>query len=106
MTDNYTTLQRNTLDGLSETAGCLYLKLVDAFEGHRSRANERRAFLTACRYEDGCGEVIDYILRNNPVHDLDARTLTSLSQFCAERWRHNFIDAHRPTPSHAHLEEK
>lgn len=91
MTDNYTILQRNTLDGLSETAGALYLKLIDVFEAHRGRANERKAFLAACRYEDQCGGVLDYILRNSPAHDLDARTLTYLAQFFSERWRHSSV---------------
>lgn len=90
---NYTILAQNTLDGLSETAGILYLKLLDVFEGHRSKDGERKAFLTACRYEDKCGEVIDYILRNSSAHSIDSRTMADLSRFFAERWRNNFMEA-------------
>lgn len=88
---NYSPLQANTLAGLSETAGCLYLKLLEVFEAHKSPANERRAFLAADYYEQNAGAVLDYILRHNPVHRLDEPTLQSLSAFFAERWRHNFM---------------
>jgi hypothetical protein len=91
--DNYSPLQRNTLDGLSETAGVLYLRLCDAFEAHRSRANERRAFYAACDYEDKVGAPLDFVLRHNPVHAIDESTFSALSTFFAERWRNNFMDA-------------
>jgi len=83
--DNYTTLQRNTLDGLSETAGILYLRLCDQYR------DERKAFWEACRYDDSVGATFDYIVRNSPAHNLDESTITSLSRFMSERWRHNFM---------------
>lgn len=91
---NYTHLQRNTLDGLSEMAGSMYLKLLDVFEGHARVDGERRAFLAANRFEAGCAEVLDYILRNMPL-GADDRTRAELSRFFAERYRHNFMV---PTP--------
>lgn len=84
---NYSILQRNTLDGFSETAQVLYLKLTDVFQG-----NERKAFAVASFYENRCGNVLDYIMRNSPAHQLDARTISQLSAFFAERWRHNFME--------------
>lgn len=89
---NYTTLQRNTLDGFSESAGCLYFKLLDVFEGHTGGDGERKAFLAADRYERDCAGTLDYILRNGPFPNLDDRTRTELSRFFAERWRHNFME--------------
>ena len=91
MSDNYTPLQRNTLDGFGEGAGILYLKLCDVFEAHRSPANERRAFWAAVDYDDGVGGTLDYIFRRNPVHQLDSATISALSRFFAERWRNNFM---------------
>ena len=88
---NYSILMQNTLDGLSETAGALYCKLLDAFEAHKSPNNERRAFLAADRYDRQCGEVLDYIIRNNPANHVGDETLTALAHFFAERWRHNFM---------------
>ena len=82
---NYSTIQKNTLDGLSESAGVLYLKLCDVFCG-----DERRAFLEACRYEDRVARVLGYILRRAPL-TIDDRTRTDLSTFFAERWRNNFM---------------
>lgn len=87
---NYSILEENTLAGFSETAGCLYLKLLDVFQG-----DERRAFLTACRYEDEAGGVLDYIMLHGPVGptgQLDPITYRELSRFMAERWRHNFME--------------
>jgi hypothetical protein len=89
---NYSILQQNTLAGLSETAGLLYLKLLDVFEAHRSRENECRCLLAACRYDDQAGNVLDFIMRNSPAHNLDAGTLSKLSAFFADRWRHNFME--------------
>lgn len=90
---NYSTLQRNTLDGLSETAGCLYLKLLDTLEAHRSQHNERIAFLIACRYDSQVGGVIDYILRHfYHLNKSDPETFAILSQFFSERWRNNFME--------------
>lgn len=89
---NYSILQQNTLAGLSEMAGHLYLKLIDQFEGHKSPDNERRAFLAACRFEEGCGETLDYTLRHAPLANMDDGTLSTLSAFFAERWRHNFME--------------
>lgn len=84
---NYSILQKNTLDGFSESAGILYLKMLDVFQ-----QNERKSFLVACRYEDKCAGVLDYIMRNMP-NAPDAETRQSLSQFFAKRWRHNFMEA-------------
>ncbi|MES2783401.1 MAG: hypothetical protein V4657_11435 [Pseudomonadota bacterium] len=83
---NHSTLERNTLDGFSEAAGILYLKLIDVYQGH-----ERKAFMAACRFEERCAGVLDYILRNGPMA-LDAKTKAELSAFFSERWRHNFMD--------------
>lgn len=86
---NYSVLQRNTLDGLSDMAGILYLKLCDAFEAHKGAANERKAFLAACRFENGCAETLDHILTRYPGFAHIA--LADLRRFFAERWRHNFM---------------
>lgn len=83
---NYSCLQQNTLDGLSETAGCLYLKLCDVFQG-----DERRALFAACRYEDRLGGTLDFILRTMP-NAPTPETRAMLSQFFSERYRHNFMD--------------
>ena len=88
---NYTHLQRNTLDGLSETGGIFYLKLLDVFEAHTSRANERRAFLAAAKYDEGSGGVLDYIIENSPAHSLTRDVKLSLKRFLSERYRHNFM---------------
>lgn len=90
MGSNYAPIHRNTLDGLSETAGFLYMTLVDAFQGH-TRGGERRAFLAACDYDDKCGSALDHIMRRMPgAPSPEVRSL--LSKFFAERWRHNFME--------------
>lgn len=88
---NYSVLQQNTLAGLSDGAGKLYLDLCDRYQAHKSDASERRAFLEASRYDERVGGVIDHILRNYPCGDLPSETITSLSQFFADRYRHNFM---------------
>lgn len=89
---NYTPLQKNTLDGLSETAGILYMDLCDKLKAHESRENERVAFLAACGFDMGAGGVFDYIMRNYPgFSDVDDGTKTKLARFCADRYRHNFV---------------
>jgi hypothetical protein len=86
--DNYSILERNTLDGFSEPAGILYLKLLDVFQG-----DERRAFIVACRYEDRFAALIDYILRNMPGPlRPNEKTRRDLFQFFTDRWRHNFME--------------
>ena len=92
MPDNYTTLQRNTLDGLSEGAAALYLKLVDALQGHRPGQAERQAFLAACRYEDAAGRVLDRIILSGCDIDPQSHAHRELSAFFAERYRHNFME--------------
>jgi len=89
---NYSTLTENTLMGLSEMAGILYLKLLDAYQGHSSAANERKAFYAACHFDNNAGDVLDYILRNNPVHNLPEKIISELSEFFAARWRNNFME--------------
>ena len=86
---NYSILQQNTLAGLSETAQCLYLKLLGVFQGH-TKDGERKALFAASRYDDRFGDVIDYIMRNCP-NKPDDKTRQSLSAFFAERWRNNFM---------------
>jgi hypothetical protein len=86
---NYSPLIQNTLDGLSETAGALYLSLLDVMQGH-TKEGERKAFWTACQYDDGVGGVIDYILNNMP-NAPDEATRASLSRFFAKRWQNNFM---------------
>ena len=88
MSNNYSILQRNTLDGFSETAGCLYLKLLDVFQGHKSGDSERRAFLEACLYEDAGGGHVGKML-HNPIHNASGETISGLSLFFSERWRNN-----------------
>jgi hypothetical protein len=82
---NYSFLEQNTLSGFSETAGILYMKLLDVFQG-----DERKAFWAANRYEDKCGNVIGYILDNMPKAP-DSKTRHQISQFFSERYRHNFL---------------
>jgi hypothetical protein len=93
--NNYSILQQNALDGFSETAQILYIKLLDVFEAHSSKKNERRAFLAASYYEDRGGGVIDYILGNYKFcvngKDIDAKTKTELKMFFSERYRHNIM---------------
>ena len=86
---NYSILQQNTLDGFSESAGILYMKMLDVFQ-----QNEHKAFMAACRYEDKCAGVLDYILRNMP-NAPDDETRCILSQFFADRWRNNFMEVPR-----------
>ncbi len=95
---NLPILAQNTLLGLSETAGILYLKLLDQFEGWSNPANERRAFLTACDYEDRCGSVLGHILTAYPgFSHVAGKTRADLSRFFSERWRHNFMPHLSPT---------
>lgn len=84
--NNLPILYQNTMAGLSESAGILYLKLIDVFQ------SEKKAFVAACRYENQRGEVLDYILHNMPQARPDQRTISDLSRFFAERWRHNFME--------------
>ena len=92
---NYSTLQQNTLLGFSETAGCLYLNLLDKYQGWNTNDGERMAFLEAHRYENSVGETLDYILDGAPMWSLDPSTKKSLSGFFADRWRHNFMEQER-----------
>lgn len=89
---NYSTLQRNTLDGLSETAGFLYLKLVDTLQGHRPGPAERQAFLEACRYDEVVGRALDRIMLSGCDMDPQSGAYRELSAFFAERYRHNFME--------------
>lgn len=89
---NYSTLSQNTLAGFGEFAGALYLDLLDKYQGHSNATNERKAFWEADSYEKGVGGFIEYVLDNNPAHNLDAKTKTALSHFFAARWRNNFME--------------
>ena len=89
---NYRTIERNTLDGLSEMAGILYLRLLDVFQGHTPEG-ERKAFLAACRYEAGCAGVLDYILENYDfAFEKNSKAKSDLKEFFAKRWQYNFMD--------------
>ena len=88
---NYSILQINTLDGLSAAAGLLYLKLLDVYEAHKSKDNERRAS-EAARYDERCGSTIDYILQYGPFENMNPKLKTDLLEFFAQRWRYNFMD--------------
>ena len=94
---NYSILQQNTLAGLSEAGGCLYLTLLDVFQGH-TKAGEHKALFAATRFDEQCGDVFDYILRNyfDELDELDEKTRQSISAFFAERYRHSFMD--KPLP--------
>ena len=84
---NYSILQHNTLYGLSETAGILYLRLCDQYR------DERRAFLEADRYDNRCGEVLHKVLYEYPgFAEIPQQVKTDLSRFMSERWRNNFIE--------------
>jgi dsDNA-binding SOS-regulon protein len=83
---NNSILEQNTLYGLSESAGVLYLKLLDQFQG-----DERRAFLVADRYDRAVGGTLDHILSHMPDAP-DAETRKKLSVYFSERWRNNFMD--------------
>ena len=91
MSDNYSTLERNTLHGLSEPAGHLYLKLLDKYQGS-NRSGEKRAFLEACRYDEQVGRVTAKMLQGAP-HFADAETRSEVGRYLAERWMHNKPDA-------------
>ncbi|MEM8575907.1 MAG: hypothetical protein AAGF48_14935 [Pseudomonadota bacterium] len=90
---NLSILQQNTLAGLSDPAGHLYLMCCDKFCSHDGRTEETRAFKEACRFERSAAETFDYIVDNNPVHDVDEETKESLSRFLAARWFNNFMEA-------------
>lgn len=87
---NYSPLQLNTKAGLSEGGFHIYLKLCDAYQANGSDANERRAFMEACGYDRDCGELLEYVARNSPAHDLDEDTIASVGRFVADRWFYNF----------------
>lgn len=94
---NYSILQENTLAGFSETAGCLYLRLLDIFQNH-----ERKAFLAAREYEEKCGKFINLSFRKSLEIAYESPeiqfsqsaedTLAQLSDLFAKRWLHNFMD--------------
>lgn len=82
---NYSILQQNTLLGLGETAGVLYLRLCDQFR------DERRAFFEACRFDKRVAGPLDRIWRSPCFDDMPDHTRQELNVFMAERWRHNFM---------------
>jgi len=95
---NYSPLMRNTLDGLSDGAGSLYLKLFEKYQG-----DERKAFLEACRYEESCGEVVSLMIEKaceisaqDGIVATNPNARRDLEVFFADRWRHNFMK--EPTP--------
>jgi hypothetical protein len=91
---NYSPLQHNTLAGMSETAGILYLKLCEKYQAHKSPAYERRAFFDACKFEEKCAGVFDHILhRYEGFAHIPADVKTSLADFMAGRWLNNFMEA-------------
>ena len=83
---NHSILEQNMLYGFSETAGMLYLKLIDVFQGC-----EKKAFLAAYYYECKAGAALDHILTFMPKAP-DEKTKAELSKFFSERWRNNFMD--------------
>lgn len=91
---NHSILTANTLLGLSEPAQLLYLTLLDRYQGHTDRRGEHRALFAATRFERRCAGTIAYILEHAPtMQEFPPSVRTSLHQFFAERWRHNFMDA-------------
>ncbi|MEO9521687.1 MAG: hypothetical protein ABJC88_16920 [Parasphingorhabdus sp.] len=89
---NYSTLTQNTLAGLGDMAGALYLDLLDIYQGHSNRSNEKKAFLAACDFDERGGGFLDYVLDNSPVHNLDRKAKVELSEFMAKRYRINFME--------------
>lgn len=97
--DNYSILERNTLDGLGDGAGHLYLKLRAKYQG-----DDRRAFLEASRYDEEFGRILGLLFAKtaeirtsqgiiecaNPVVEQD------LEKFAADRWFHNFREKVAP----------
>lgn len=86
MRTNYSILETNTLDGLSEGGGVVYMRLIDKYQG-----NERKAFALACVFDDSCGSVLEYILVNGPI-DCTPKVRSELLAFHAQRWLNNFLD--------------
>jgi hypothetical protein len=86
---NYSILQRNTLDGLSEIAGIHYLRMLDVYQG-----DERRAFFSADQLDRKIGRILDYIFRNMPTAP-DAKLRVEVSRLLEARWFHNFIPSTR-----------
>lgn len=84
---NYSHLEENTLAGLSEAGGILYLKLVEKYNG-----NETKAFLAAHKYDNTCGEVLSHILKNGPTFEsYPEEVRKNLLTFLTERYRNNFM---------------
>lgn len=91
--DNYSPLQRNTLAGLSDISGLLYLQLCDKYEAHKSQDRERRAFLDACECEEKMGEVISHIIYEYPGFETVSEEVKhDLCSFFMKRWLNNFME--------------
>nr|WP_288248960.1 hypothetical protein [uncultured Sphingomonas sp.] len=89
---NYPVRVANGLAGLSDAAARLYLTLLDRWQGWNNAANETRAFLAACDYDDDVGAVLDHILRRAPLgFVMTDKVRRELLGFFAERYRHNFM---------------
>ena len=88
--DNYTTLQRNTLEGFSPVAGLVYMRLYDKYEGHKSKSNEAKALLQADFFEQFCGNTLHKILHEYPWDEINISTICDLEEFLALRYVHNF----------------
>jgi hypothetical protein len=89
---NLPVLTQNTLAGLSEGAGLLYLDLLDKYQGWNSVNGERKAFFKADRYERLCGGVADHIIDAYPgFNHVPSDVKTSVKSFIKDRWKNNFI---------------
>ena len=88
---NLSVLAQNTLAGLSETAGLLYLNLLDTYQGWNSPTGERQAFFEADRYESLVAGKLDHILENYPgFEQMPPRIKADLKAFLTNRWKNNF----------------
>jgi hypothetical protein len=90
---NLPVIAQNTLAGLSEGAGLLYLDLLDKYQGWNSVQGERKAFFEADRYERLCGDVTDHIIDAYPgFSHVPSDVKTSVKSFLKDRWENNFMD--------------
>jgi len=93
MGSNYSPLMQNTLDGFSEGAGHLYLKLLEKYQG-----DERKAFFEADRYERSVGRMASALMAKaleigteQGIVGTNPNAMSDLEKFLADRWRNNFM---------------
>ena len=91
--NNLPILTQNTLLGLSEGGGLLYLDLLDKHQGWNNVQNEHKAFFEAHNYDSKVGCVFDHIIDNyDSFSNISKDIKTSMKSFMKDRWKNNFMD--------------